>query len=554
MINVEPALEARQLSSKLLNEDGAPMKIALVTDKIIMKANLKEVSNPIMFNRNREPTSDGIFSREIFGETAEEQRRLLGYIDLHEKFFHPFVFEILKRLQRSIEVCASGEGSWTINSSGKLEEIKDENSPNYDPDATGLQWLIEHFHEIKFETNESFIRNERIKTLAALTDDEIFITKWLVIPRFYRDMEEVNGRPSIPEINTKYNKLIQYSESLKDDLFSFYNNKARYALQSTLIDIRTYGQSLIEGKHGFMHQSVMGKSIDRGSTDVISVPILANIQKPDDNPVDIFHTGVPLAKCLVLGYNFVMRYCLNFFKDNLTGSGSNLVRLNTGDDIMAVKEVKLKDPMSVFTTAYLDKRITEFLNTHSTRFDPIRIPGKDGRDYTIRCVGRYGPIDEHNPKATTIINRAMTWTDLFYIASVETLSDKHIWVTRYPLTDQNSSFPSLCMPLSTITTTPAIIMDKPYPYYPMVTVGMDPSKVSTQFIDTLTMSVLYLNALGGDYDGDTCISKMVYSLEANAEADRIMRSPLHYLSVNGNIIRDIGNEAYLSFYNMTRYK
>lgn len=554
MATMAPAMEARQLSTKLLNEDGAPMKIALITDKIINNAKLKEVSNPIMFNRNREPTTDGVFSRDIFGETAEEQRRLLGYINLREKFFHPFVFEILKRIQRAFEICASGEGAWKIDDTGKLVEVKDENSPDYDADATGLRWLIDNFHKIKFETNESFIRNERIKALASLTDDEIFITKWIVIPRFYRDIEDVNGRQSIPELNYKYNKLIQYAKSLEDDLFSFYNNKARYALQSTLINIRVYGQSLIEGKRGFIHQSVLGKSIDRGSTDVISVPVYANLQHPEDNPVDIFHTGVPLAKCLVLGYNFVIRYCLNFFKDNLSGSGSSMVRINTDGVFTAVKEVKLKDPASIFTTAYLDKRITEFINTHSTRFDPILIPGKDGKNYTMRCVGRYGPLDTHNPKATTILDRPMTWTDLFYMAAVETLSDKHVWVTRYPLTDQNSSFPSLCMPLSTVVTTPALVMGKEYQFYPIVTVGMKPNEVATQFIDTLTMSVLYLNALGGDYDGDTCISKMVYSLEANAEADRIMRSPLHYLSVDGSIIRDIGNEAYLSFYNMTRYK
>lgn len=46
---------------------------------------------------------------------------------------------------------------------------------------------------------------------------------------------------------------------------------------------------------------------------------------------------------------------------------------------------------------------------------------------------------------------------------------------------------------------------------------------------------------------------MVYSLEANQEAEEIINSMKHFVSIQGNIVRVVGNEAYLTFYNMTKY-
>lgn len=53
-------------------------------------------------------------------------------------------------------------------------------------------------------------------------------------------------------------------------------------------------------------------------------------------------------------------------------------------------------------------------------------------------------------------------------------------------------------------------------------------------------------------DGDTVSSKMVYSNEANEEAAQIAHSPKNFLNIQGNLLRKIKNEAYLTFYNMTR--
>ncbi len=47
--------------------------------------------------------------------------------------------------------------------------------------------------------------------------------------------------------------------------------------------------------------------------------------------------------------------------------------------------------------------------------------------------------------------------------------------------------------------------------------------------------------------------KMLYSIEANQEAKEILNSLKHFVSIQGDIVRVVGNEAYLTFFNMTKY-
>ena len=95
-------------------------------------------------------------------------------------------------------------------------------------------------------------------------------------------------------------------------------------------------------------------------------------------------------------------------------------------------------------------------------------------------------------------------------------------------------------------------MGKEYKYYPVIDPTLPESRVSTLFVDTVTMSVPYLKGLGGDYDGDQITEKMVFTQEANEEAEKLLKSPKHYITEDQELIRVIQNEAYLTFYNLTK--
>ena len=533
-------------------DPNAPMEVDLITDKMIMNSGLKPVTDPIAFNGDT-PTDGGLFSPKIFGQTPDEKDRQFAYIDLHDRFFHPYIYEILDDLMpKRFKRCAAGDGMWTLDQDGLLQEIK-KGDPGYDQGNTGLAWLVEVFPKMRFKESNSLTRKDKLKLLSDFLPENCIITKFLVIPIKYRDIDRNSSTHKLPELNTWYQHIIRYANSLSDPTFSFFNNQVRFNLQNELVQIRVYGQSLLEKKTGFFHKAILGKSVDYGSRDVISVPSFRGYQKPKDNPVDMFHSGVPLAKCLIIGYEFIMRYCLQFFADNFRNvTEYPIYEFKDGEYRMTGQSIPLADQTARITSKFIEKKINRFKNSHGTRFEVITLTTKDGKEIPFHMAGQFSGLKPGGKYSSAILNRPMTWTDLFYQAAVNTLSDKYVYITRYPIEGYNSIFPTLCLPLSTLETVPAVIEGTLYPRYPVIDLKLDTSKISNRFIDTVTMSNLFLDAIGGDYDGDTISMKLCFSIEANEEAKRISESVKNFIGQDGSLIRVVKNEAFLTYYNMTR--
>lgn len=531
--------------------DTTSMKIDLIGDTFI-DANIKmldlqPVTNPQRFEKGSIPTADGLFSPYIFGHTPEERRTQFAYIDLHCKVFHPYAYEVIKRMWSKIDKVASGEGSWEIDTEGNISEV-----PDGDPDNTGMDWLVENFRKIVFKTTGSHIRDERMKLIDSLKDDELFISKWLVIPVFYRDVQIIGGTQNIPPINKDYTKLIQYANSvIKDPYFS---NIAKYNIQMQLVTIRQYGQTLVEKKRGFFKRSVLGKTIDYGFRSVISVFHIDSADKPEENPIDIFHTGVPLAQCCVLFYPFIKRYVSEFIRQTVESMGDRYPVYDEKENKI-VNYLNFKDPLSYYNSDKIQEIIDQFIGTPATRFRPVELPvDLDGTTamLPIHFSGHGKNEKIKDIKTPQLYNRVLTWTDLLYMAAVDTLYDKHVYITRYPLEDYFGTFPSRVFVLSTMKTMPMIYNERNYPFYPQIDPSLPEAEVSTLFNDTVTMDNTYLKGLGGDYDGDQVSLKGIFSAEANAEAEEIMHSIKHYVNIAGDLMRVIGNEAFLTYYNMTK--
>lgn len=545
-------------SNKIINQDDTPLIIDLITDICIMDNELKPVTNPIYFNRGFEPTEDGLFSYEIFGQTAKERMYRHAYIDLKRPFLHPYIFERLKTCFKSIGDIAAGEGSWIVTSEGQIERIKDTQDKRYNEENTGLAWLYKNWKKIKFEEKDNMTRRETIKLLKNFPANEIWITRWIVAPVFYRDYDKGSSgsKPSVPELNDLYRKLIQYCSSIDDSGLDFYANKTLYKIESVLVDIRKYGQSIIEGKKGALAQTILGKSTDRGARSVISVPSLNYCDKPEDCLVNILNTGIPLAKCCETGYPFMIKWILEFFESEFKNKKEIPVYKKdkkTGE--VKIEYVKIKNHVEIFTNEYIDKKMKQFIKDYGGRFKPIKLQCEDGSEINMTFTGRSYSKNIDNPQAASIAGRPMTWTDIFYMAAVETLQDiKHVYTTRYPLLDYFGTFPSRVSVLSTFKTAPVLINGKIYMHYPIIDCSMSPSEVTSQFIDTVSMSNLYLDAIGGDYDGDTVSIKVPFSEDANQEAEEYIHSLKHYVTIQGELNRILGNESCLTFYNMTRYE
>lgn len=539
----------------LSTTQSSSMKIDLITDDVIDANQLEPVTSPIFFEKGSIPDANGLFSELIFGTTQLQRKTILAYLPIGHKVFHPYVYEVLLRIYRNIDKIARGIGCWEIVD-GNFVEIK-EDDERYNENQTGMDWLVENFDKIDFKKGNSYMRNERVDFINfTKKDKQVFITKYPVIPVFYRDVDSSSGKNKVPEINDLYANVIRYANSLSKETINYVNNEILYKIQITLVEIRKMGQRLVEKKGGFFKQGVLGKNPDYGARSVISVPLMNHASKPSDMQIDILHAGVPIAQCCALGFPIVSRWISEFFRKEFESKGSNYpVMTDDGKGGTKIEYKPLDDPLEFYNQNYIKKKIDAYANTYSVRFEPIEVPVKDnsGKKYYLTCKGLIEPAEATNPLNSSISNRPFTWTDLLYIACYESLQDKHIYVTRYPLTDYFGTFPNKIVPLSTIKTFPVKIGDRVYPNYPVVTMGLDEDTISTIFIDTLSFSNTYLKGLGGDYDGDMVSIRMCFSEEANEEANEILYSLKHYFTIQGKLIRVVENELFLTFYNMSIY-
>lgn len=488
---------------RTVNVDGQSMKIAIITDKMIEDNNLKQVTNPVFFKKvsASTPTDDGLLSPIIFGDSPEERKMTHAYIDLHRKFFHPYVFEVLVRLSSRFKTCAMGQGCWTITPDGELIEVTDTDARDYNEDNTGIGWLIDNFHKLTFKETDASIRKERLKLLSSLSDDELMISKYVVIPIFYRDVDKKSGagKQKIPDINYIYQDILSNVNSLNNEILSSSKHLTLYKIQTKLIELRQHGQSIIEKKKGAFQQSILGKAPDFGARGVISVPSLNGCDLPNDSIVDITHSGIPLHKCLELGMPFINKWIMEFFEDTFRNKRTMPAFRKDDKGEIHLENIEIMDQSEIFTEEYIYKKLKMFEKTYGAeRFETIKIKCKDGSEADMLFTGRGYSTRPDDPRANTISNRPMTWTDVIYLAAENTLSDKYCYITRYPLEDYFGTFPSQVAVLSTIKTAPVIINGKVYPHYPVIDLSLSPEEIATQFIDTISMSNLYLDAIGGD--------------------------------------------------------
>ena len=134
-----------------------------------------------------------------------------------------------------------------------------------------------------------------------------------------------------------------------------------------------------------------------------------------------------------------------------------------------------------------------FTRSYEDRFKKVEIPLKQEQQYPV-----YYKIKLQKEDGTEIV-RDMTYTDVLFIAANRAASDKHVFLTRYPITNHLGSIPSKINISSTAQTDKLYYNGKLYEFYPRIDLSMTPKEVSTYFYDVLKMSNVLLKAFGGDY-------------------------------------------------------
>ena len=528
----------------------------LDVDGLIKANNIQEVTEPVFFVRDGIPTSNGLLSNEIFGITKEERANIFGYINLHDWFMHPLVYKVWSRMDRRIAEIVHGTKTYSIGPDGDFVE---------DPaGSNGVAFLKKNIDKIKIKSTESRKRDKKIMFIEKYKN-VIFMNKLIVIPPYYRDVQHNNGRDSVGILNKYYSQLLISVRSLIEtqDYGLSMSNAVRGRIQETIVNIydclcgtgssdemKANGIGLSK-KKGLIRNAVMSKTTNEGTRLIISAPEL-KVERLDDLMVDIEHCTLPLASAIVNFKPFIIFWIKRFF-ENEFGGGTRHQLINTKGEI---EWVDVKDPLITFSEDRIKNEIKRFVHGFSNRFSPVEVPLMNGKISYMRFKGHNATAEEvaagkPNPEAVTVSNRKLTWCDIFYMAAHDCSLDKHVLLTRFPIDTSYNQFPTKFR-ISTIkNTTPVFINGVLYKNYPLIRPQDIGSNTSQIFIDTLQMCNLMLKAIGGDYDGDQVSVKGVYTIEANEELDKYIKSKKNYIGLGGKNLRVPTNEAMQLLYNLT---
>lgn len=554
-------------------------------DKFIKVNLLKEVSNPVFFN-GPTPTEDGLLSNEIFGITKAERSGIYAYIDLGGTFIHPLVYKTLCKLNNKIADIINGTEYFIIDDNGELIKSDDGN--------TGLDWFKKNFNKIKFKKNDSSSRNKRIDFIEK-SKNIMWITKYIVIPAYYRDVDTRDSGIGVGEINKLYSSLIMASKALKETS-SFgltLSDVTKARVQNILVQIFDWfgngttinGQETpanLPGKMGLIKHGLMYKTVDYSARLVMSAPNVSG-EDIDDLMVDMDHAGLPLAAALCCFKPFIMFWLRRFFENQFAGKLEYPVAINDKEFVM----VPLVDYQIVFSDVELDKQIERFIHGYSNRFIPIELPvdkeefARRVKNKELKKTSSGQPVDlknisfwmyfmgyklnnaedfdetksEYAPSLK--VNRRITWCDLFYMAACDVTSDKMVLITRFPIDSYLNQYPSKVRIKSTVKTNPMVVQlgfesnNKLYKWYPVIEEKDINSNTSPVFEDTLSICNGLIGAMGMDYDGDTSIVKPVYTVEANQECLKQANAKIQMLGMNGYTTREISKENILCLYELT---
>ena len=525
----------------------------LPVDTFVKNNNCKPITNPVFYTRNNIPTDDGLLSNSIFGITQEDRAGIFAYIDLAGWYMDPSCYKAWIRLDRRIKEIIHGTKRFSLDKRGNL--VEDEAG------ETGIDFLKKNIQTINFKESDSEKQNLKRRYLEK-NRNKIFINKYIVIPPYSRDSNTGSRAVGVGGVNKLYSQLLVSVNSMKTTQeFGFgkpYSMQARiqegilalydWFCGNTNAQINAKDEGVgISGKKGIMRRAVMSKTSNYAARLVISAPEL-KAHRPSDMMVDFDHSAIPLAATMATFRPFIQYHVRRFFENEFQGTEQYPVM----DDKGNVKYVTIKDPLITFSDERIKREMEKFVNGYNNRFTPVileNIEEMPGKKAYMQFKGRFA---DQNISSESIMNRPLTWCDIFYKAAVDATADKMALITRYPVDSRFNEIATKIIVSSTLDTEPMLINGTLYKYYPKISASDIGKNTGHKFVDTLQMSNLYLAGLGGDYDGDTVVMKGCYMQEVNEELMSFMNSKMNFINLGADNIRKQGSDVIHAIYCLTK--
>lgn len=474
-----------------------PFNIKLLPNTKRTTSNLTPVTTVDIYDSNKAPHSEGLFSYEIFGRPGDPRRMSnFSYIDLGLQIMHPLMYKNISRIAAFYVDIYNGKKYATFNVKKKIFE------PSTPTDGkTGSTFFLKHFQDLEFERNESRQRNVRIDLLDDYRSSGLYDFV-LVAPAGYRDLETgKNGRVTQDVINDHYRSLIGLSNSVdREYADNTYNDTTRVLMQKQFGAIFDLIMLKLNGKPGRIRGKFIKRRVDNGTRSVIT-PMLADVEDLDGPQfTSIFHAHQGLYQTMKAGLPFVIHALQHpIITERFNGDGTvNVLDPKTLNDVTVNVAPKYKD---LFRT---EAGVNKLLNNYHPQENrdkpalidkyPIALIYRDDKGFKI--VASKNDIDGKYHDQL----RPVTYTELYYYLTYGSLSRLPTHITRYPFANQDSTTPNKIHIKTTIRGAALAeyddnmsLSDIIYPEMPME---------GSAYMDTLSPHPSKLKAADGDHDGD----------------------------------------------------
>ena len=491
-------------------------------DLAIKVNDLKEVTSSRIYSAPNVFSDTGLMSETIFGQSVDDRMYRCGYIKLPIYIFNPDVAKtIIKRSGGIIKKCAYGETKCSIKN-GVL--VADDNGK-----ICGFKTLYEAWDQIDVAKTLTTKNNNSLDILIKSPKRLLWTNKILVLPPYFRPIGERNGRPVKSAMNDIYEKFLglkNITTHTSTQIFQVYNK-----IQETAVDLYTYIATYLGGKNGFLQRHMLAKNTQLSQRNVISAPKY----NEDHSPIGIFRTGYPLHSAVGMFLPFVKFQMKNFL------SYSNIMNMHPNKE-----EVNPSNIENMYDSIYIDELIKIYGKNPGNRFKKLYLDPEE----TKPIIFEY-----YDNKKKETVSRVLTLTDVVYISAKRAVEDggKMALLTRYPIGSYKGTFFTKIHLYSTNHTTSITFQNESFPYYPIVDPDLPHNIVSTSFADTLTPSNSRLDAIGGDYDGDTVKSVGIWSDEANEEAEKLMYSKIFSIKPDCSSLFAISKGCLNGLYSATKH-
>lgn len=487
----------------------------------------------------------GLFSEEIFGALATEERLTRsGYISLGAEVLHPFVYSHLLKLSDLYGPVFAGTAHARYDPQDKTLVRADPEDKNA---GTGYSFFLSHLPSLTFTSSPSFKRQHQVELLSRYRD--LRLKRFLILPAGLREIDEEDGPMIVQDdINGLYRSLLSLSSSLPPGAVSDLFDVIRYRIQEKLAEISLHIQGILSGKTGFLQGGGYGsRNVALGTRNVITAatyemtsPDDPQALQPNETKTGIYQT----AKGLQPIVSYHLRTA--FFDPLLQDQEAETIALTTKDYRLRYTEI---DPVQTetFTTSDGIERIINRFKNEDVRRTPVTVLDTKKVLHYLFLVYDAGhritfvrslqdAKDALGPEITKEDLRPVTWAEILYVATWLASKDRYCVVTRYPVLDDGSSYPSKIKLGSTLPSRTVTFMNtltgeevSNMPEYPIL-------EEDVPFLDSTIVHTSSLPGLGADHDGDTTSINYLMSDEANAECEAYFQERRSFITPEQRLI------------------